>query len=234
MEDSRVILISGPAGNLGRAVVQRFQRDAVSFALIDHHPQRLPEIYPDLTAPPHLLLPGVDLLDRDAVQAAVDRVIGTLGRIDCLIHTVGGFEMGETVEDLDDRTWTRMMDLNVRTLLNIARPVIPSMRQHHQGRIITVGARPALEGKARMSAYSAAKSAVLRLTESMSAELRSSGINVNCLVPGTIDTPQNRKAMPQADQSRWVEPASLADVVHFLCSPAAGDIHGAAIPVLGA
>jgi NAD(P)-dependent dehydrogenase (short-subunit alcohol dehydrogenase family) len=108
------------------------------------------------------------------------------------------------------------------------------MIKEQNGKVVTIGARPALVGKARMGAYSATKAGLLRLTESLSLEYKKSGINVNCILPGTIDTPQNRQAMPDADSSNWVSPESLADVIYFLCSPAARDIHGAAIPVYGA
>jgi NAD(P)-dependent dehydrogenase (short-subunit alcohol dehydrogenase family) len=235
MADRQVVLVTGPAGNLGSAVVERFKQDDPSLILIDHHPDRLYQRYPDLNASKsNLLLPGIDLRDRESVQDAVNQGMEAFGKIDCLVHTVGGFSMGETVAELSDQTWQKMIDLNLTSLLNIARAVIPPMVQHKSGKIVTIGARPALEGKARMGAYSAAKGAVLRLTESMSAELKSSGINVNCLIPGTIDTPENRQAMPGADTTRWVSPASLAEVVHFLCSPAADDIHGSAITVYGA
>ena len=126
------------------------------------------------------------------------------------------------------------MDLNVRTLLNISKAVVPHMLEKKTGKIISIGARHALSGKARMGSYSASKSAVLRLTESMAAELKSQGINVNCVLPGTIDTPENRKAMPDADTSKWVSPDSLAGIILFLTSDAARDINGAAIPVYGA
>ena len=94
-------------------------------------------------------------------------------------------------------------------------------------------ARPGIEGQVGMSAYSASKSAVMRLTESMAAELKTYGINVNCIIPGTIDTKQNREAMPEADFSTWVAPESLADVILFLSSDAARDIHGVALPIYG-
>lgn len=233
--EKRVVMITGPLGNLGSAVVKRFQGSETSFLLLDHHPDRLLEQYPGLSSSPsHLLIPDVNLLEKESVQKAVEHGISRLGRIDCLIHTVGGFSMGETVAELSDQTWQRMMDLNVKTLLNTARPVIPQMIEQKSGKIVTIGARPSFEGRPRMSAYSAAKSAVLRLTESMSAELKPHGINANCLIPGTIDTPENRQAMPDADTSRWVSPDSLAGVIQFLCSPAADDIHGAALPVYGA
>lgn len=164
---------------------------------------------------------------------AVEQAISTFGTIDCLVHTAGGFQMGESVAEITDESLDYLLDLNLKTTVNITRAVIPHMISNKSGRIVTIGARPGVEGKARMGAYSASKAAVLRLTESMAAELKGKGINVNSLIPGTIDTPQNRKAMPSADTSRWVSPDSLADVIYFLCSSGARDIHGAAIPVFG-
>jgi len=107
------------------------------------------------------------------------------------------------------------------------------MLDQGSGKIIHTAARPGLEGAAGASAYSASKSAVIRLVESASAEVKQRGINVNCILPGTIDTPDNREAMPDADFSQWVNPESLADVILFLASDASRDIHGAAIPVYG-
>jgi len=234
MSDRQVVLVTGPTGNLGGAVVQKFLPDNPRFFLIDRHSDRLLANYPNLTSlPDHLLIPNVDLTDRSAVEDVVHQGVETLGRIDYLIHTVGGFQMGETVAEISDDSWEFLMKLNVNTTLNITRAVIPNMVNRKFGKIITIGARPALKGKAKMGAYSAAKTAVLRLTEAMSAELKEQGINVNCIIPGTIDTPQNRMAMPDADTSRWVSLESLAGVIRFLCSPAAENIHGAAIPVYG-
>ena len=125
------------------------------------------------------------------------------------------------------------MDLNARTLINVASAVVPAMIQRGRGRIVTIGAGAALKGGAHMGAYAASKSALIRLTESMSAELKHQGINVNCVLPSIIDTPDNRAAMPDADASRWVAPAALADVIAFLASDGAAAIQGAAIPVTG-
>lgn len=234
MNEKQVVLVTGPAGNLGSAVVRRFLTAQARMILIDRHPDRIRDLYPDLEkSPDHLLVTGVDLLQREDVNLALDQGLKTFGRIDCLVHTAGGFQMGETVPEITNESFDFLIDLNVKTSLNITGAVVPHMVQEKSGKIVTIGARPALAGKARMGAYSASKAAVLRLTETLSAELKSKGINVNCLIPGTIDTPQNRQALPSADTSRWVSPDSLADVIHFLCSPAARDIHGAAIPVYG-
>jgi len=215
-------------------VVESFTAEGSSLILLDNHENRLKNLYPQLeNSPDHLLISSVDLTDASKVSSAVSKAVDHFGRIDILVHTAGGFRIGEKVHETTDKTWDVMMDLNVRTLLNISRAVVPLMLEKNSGKIISIGARPALSGKARMGSYSAAKSAVLRLTESMAAELKSQGINVNCVLPGTIDTPENRKAMPDADTSRWVTPDSLANVILFLTSDAARDIHGAAIPVYG-
>jgi len=230
----KVIIVTGPGGNLGSAVIKRFKPENPSFVLLDRHSERLNQRFPELAKTTgHLLIPDIDLVNQESVHAAIQKAINTFGHIDCVIHTAGGFQMGEQVHEITAESWNHMMDLNVKTLLNISRSVIPQMIHQQSGKIITIGARPSFSGKARMGAYSAAKTAVLRLTESMSAELKSKGINVNCVIPGTIDTPDNRQAMPDADTSRWVSPESLADVIYFLCSRAANDIHGSAIPVYG-
>jgi NAD(P)-dependent dehydrogenase (short-subunit alcohol dehydrogenase family) len=155
------------------------------------------------------------------------------GRIDALCHLAGGFRMGEAVHETSASTWNFLVDINVRTLLNAAQAVVPQMLAQGGGRIVTVGAASAARGAAQMGAYTAAKSAVMRLTESMSAELRERGINVNGVLPTIIDTPENRAAMPAADPSRWVAPAALAEVIGFLCSDAARAVHGVALPVAG-
>jgi NAD(P)-dependent dehydrogenase (short-subunit alcohol dehydrogenase family) len=126
-----------------------------------------------------------------------------------------------------------MMGLNARTAFIASRAVAPFMLGQGSGAIVSVGSRAAEKGGARAAAYSASKAAVVRLTESLSAELKAEGIRVNCILPGTIDTPQNREAMPKADTSKWVSLGALADATLFLASNAARGIHGAALPVYG-
>src|SRR4029434_7385359 len=130
-------------------------------------------------------------------------------------------------------TWQRMLDLNVNTMLNSVAAVVPVMRRAHRGYVVNVGAASAVRGAAKMGTYIAAKSALMRLTESMAAELREEGINVNAVLPTIIDTPANRQSMPNADPARWVAPDALADVIGFLTSDKARAIHGALIPVSG-
>ncbi|MGE5130615.1 MAG: SDR family oxidoreductase, partial [Sphingomonadaceae bacterium] len=137
------------------------------------------------------------------------------------------------VHETSDQTWDFLFDLNAKSLLHAARAVVPHMLAAGGGKVVTIGAFAAQKGAAHMGAYAAAKSAVIRLTESMAAELREKNVNVNCVLPTIIDTPENRAAMPAADPGRWVAPADLANVILFLASDAARAVHGAALPVAG-
>jgi NAD(P)-dependent dehydrogenase (short-subunit alcohol dehydrogenase family) len=150
-----------------------------------------------------------------------------------LCNIAGGFRMGEAVHETSTDTWELMLRLNAGTVLDMARAVVPSMLAQGQGWIVNVAAGAALRGAAHMGAYAASKSAVMRLTESMAAELRTRGIHVNCVLPSILDTPENRAAMPDADPGHWVSPEDLAAVIRFLASPAARAVHGAALPVSG-
>ncbi len=230
----RVVIVTGAAGNLGRAVAQSFQAAGAKLVLVDHAADRLQGLFPELVgSPDHFLATSVDLTDAEAVKAMADETLRRFGRIDVLVNAVGGFRAGKPVHEMSLETWDFLLNLNDRTVLIASSAVIPHMLEQEYGKIVNVAARAALQGGAKMAAYSAAKSAVIRLTESMSAELKKSGINVNCVLPGTIDTPQNRQAMPKADYSRWVEPEAIADVILFLASDAARAVHGAGIPVYG-
>ena len=174
-----------------------------------------------------------DLTDARACSAEVQRVVASLGPIRVLANIAGGFSMGEAVHETTDNTWDFLMGLNARSVLNMARAVVPVMLESGGGRIINMGAGPGQRGVGNMGAYSASKSVVIRLTEAMSDELKESGINVNCILPSIIDTPRNRTDMPDADYSRWVTPEAMAAVVGFLASEAAAPIHGISLPVTG-
>jgi NAD(P)-dependent dehydrogenase (short-subunit alcohol dehydrogenase family) len=176
---------------------------------------------------------AANLLEPQSVQAAVDQAIGRFGRIDVLCNLAGAFRMGAPVHETSAGDWDFLLDVNARSLLNTARAVVPRMLASGGGKIVNVGAYAAQKGAANMGAYVASKSAVIRLTEAMAAELRSHNINVNCVLPTTLDTPENRAAMPQADPRRWVAPEDLAEAIAFLASDAARAIHGAALPVTG-
>ena len=227
----RHVLITGAAGNLGRAVAQAFAARGAALVLADLKLEALQATFGAESTGQRFL--GVNLLERDAVAAAVGGVLANIGRIDVLCHLAGGFRMGEAVHETSGATWDWLLDLNARTLLHAAGAVVPHMLAAGGGRIVTVGAYSARQGLAAMGAYTAAKASVIRLTEAMAAELREKNINVNCVLPTVLDTPQNRAAMPDADPARWVAPADLAQVIVFLASDAARAVHGVALPVTG-
>jgi NAD(P)-dependent dehydrogenase (short-subunit alcohol dehydrogenase family) len=229
--DGKTVMITGAAGNLGRAVAGAFAGAGANEVLVDLDVAGLGKAFgPD---DDRRLAIAADLADRKALDAACEQALKKFGRIDALCNIAGGFHMGEDVHETPDDVWRRMIDLNAGSLLNACGAAVPRMLAGGGGRIVNVAAGAALRGGARMGAYAAAKSAVIRLTESMSAELKDRNINVNCVMPSIIDTPQNRAAMPDADASRWVTPEALAEVLVFLASDRARAIHGAAIPVSG-
>jgi len=236
MEDfsNKVVIVTGATGNLGSVLARRFQEAGACLVLVDRGDDLLFEVFADLVgSDEHYLANCADLTEAKAVQELVKSTMERFGRIDVLVHTVGGYQAGSALHETSLDTWDFMINLNARSVFITCRAVIPHMLKQGSGKIICIAARPGLQGTAKAGAYAASKSAVIRLIESMAAELKDKGINANCIIPGTIDTPQNREASPQADYSRWVQPESLAEVIMFLASDAARDINGAAIPVYG-
>lgn len=227
----KVVIITGAAGGLGRAVAAKFEAAEASTVLLDVAHENLVRAFPDQRAS-RLTVP-TNLMDLSSVNAAIEAAMARFGQIDVLCNIAGGFRMGTPVHETLPETWNLMMDLNAGSILNMARAVVPRMLASGGGKIVSIAAMGGLSGRGMMGAYSASKSAVIRLTESMAAELREQRINVNCVLPSIIDTPPNRASMPDADASRWVTPDALADVILFLASDAARAIHGAAIPVVG-
>lgn len=227
----QVVVITGASGNLGRAVAAAFAARNAQLVLLDRQRDRLDAAYGAEDA--SRMHAPTDLLDPAAIEAAARAAVERFGRIDVLCNIAGGFRMGSRVDETSDADWNFLFDVNARTLLHTARAVVPRMLEGGGGKIVNVGAFAAQRGAANMGAYIAAKSAVIRLTESMAAELREQNVNVNCVLPTIIDTPENRKAMPSADPRKWVAPDDLASVIVFLASDAARAVHGAAVPVTG-
>ena len=229
---NKVVLVTGAAGNLGQAVAQTLISSGARCVLADRSRDRLAALY--LSPSESVLLAGdTDFTDEAAVSRMVDSALKRFGRIDGLVNTIGGFTGGKPVHEDDLAGWDRMMAINLRTTLLSCRAVIPAMIRQGGGRIVNVGARAALGGVAGLGAYVAAKSAVIRLSETLAAELKDKAITVNCVLPGTIDTPENRRDMPKADFSRWVPPSDIAEVIVFLVSDASRAVSGASIPVYG-
>ena len=226
-----VALVTGGTGGLGQAVVAELldagaqvvapwlsekERDGIEAALGDRDELTLVEA--------NLLEGGADV----AVAAAKER-----GQLTALVNLVGGFGAGERIHEADPGEFEKLMALNLTTALNASRAAIPELLGGGGGAIVCVGTKVAYQPFSGGAAYAISKSAVLALVRSLDVEYRGDGIRANAIVPNIIDTPANRKSMPDADYSKWVQPAEIAAVIRFLCSPDSSPVTGAAIPVYG-
>ena len=169
----------------------------------------------------------------EAAKQSADAVMTKFGKIDVVAHLVGGFAGGPSVTETDDATFRRMFEMNVDSAFHILRAVLPHMRKAGTGRIIAIGSRAAESPGPGVGAYSASKAALVSLIRTVALENKNSGITANVILPGTIDTPANRKAMPGADTSHWIQPAAIGSLIVWLATDAAKDVTGAAIPVYG-
>jgi NAD(P)-dependent dehydrogenase (short-subunit alcohol dehydrogenase family) len=182
---------------------------------------------------PHFLALPAKLDSLEAAKRAAETMIKRFGKIDVLAHLVGGFAGGPSVAETDDATFRRMFEMNVDSAFHIQRAVLPHMQKAGKGRIIAIGSRAAESPGAGVGAYSASKAALVSLIRTVALENKDAGITANVILPGTIDTPANRKAMPGADTSQWVQPSAIASLILWLASDSARDVTGAAIPVYG-
>lgn len=223
----QVVLVTGANGGLGAFVTQAFL-DAG--ALVVGSSRKIQQS--DFHGGNFTALPA-EISAQGGATALVEGILARFGKLDVLVHTVGGFAGGQSVVDTDDATFQRMFDLNLNSFLHILRATIPPLRKSGRGRIIAIGSRAAVEPGPGVGAYSASKAAMVSLVKTVAAENRDSAVTANAILPGTMDTPANRMAMPGADFSKWVQPANVAALAVWLASDAARDINGAAVPVYG-
>jgi NAD(P)-dependent dehydrogenase (short-subunit alcohol dehydrogenase family) len=223
----KIALVTGAGGGLGTHVTKALLD--TDFTVIGLAPkiQQSDFDHTNFTALP------ASLNSLDAAQKVTDTIVGRFGTIDVLAHLVGGFAGGSSVADTDDATFQRMFDMNVNSAFHIFRAVIPHMRKAGSGRIVATGSRAAEAPGASVGAYSASKAALVSLVRTVAIENKDAGITANVILPGTMDTPANRKAMPGADRAQWVQPASVASLIVWLVGDAGKDVTGAAIPVYG-
>ena len=226
---NQTVVVTGAAGNLGKAVAGAFAALGANLVLVDLKRESLAAAFG--AENDRRLYVAANLLDKAGANDVAQAAIARFGHIDVLCNIAGGFRMGEPVHETTDDNWNFLFDINARTLLHMVRAIVPHMVAAGRGKIVNVGAFAAQKGVAQMGAYIAAKGTVIRMTEAMAAELREKNINVNCVLPTIIDTPENRAAMPMADPAKWVAPIDLANVIVFLASDAARAVHGAAVPV---
>lgn len=219
-----VIVVTGAAGALGSVVAARLAAAGARVVGVDLAREGLS---PALA----LALGGVDLGEPVQVRAAFAAVAERFGRLDGLVNIAGGFAW-ENIESGAVETWDRLYAMNVRSALLACQAATEALARDG-GAIVNVGAAAAQRASLGMGAYAASKSGVARLTEALAAELLDRGVRVNAVAPSIIDTPLNRRDMPDADFERWVAPEALAEVIAFLLSPAARAMTGALLPVTG-
>jgi len=227
-----LVLVTGGAGNLGRAVTRALleagARVAVPFYKTDS-PSEMDALGAEFDGRLHTY--ALDLTTERGAEQAVRRATEWGGPLGSVIHLVGGFAGGSRLADTPLDVWTRMLDLNMTSAYLIARFAIPVLLDRGGGSFVFVSSRAAFEGRANRAAYSASKAGLLSLAKSIAEEYGPEGIRSNVVVPDTIDTEDNRRAMPDADYSRWVQPSAIAKIILFLASTQSGAVNGAALPV---
>ena len=225
--NGKVVLVTGADGGLGTYVTRAFLDAGATVVGASRRIRQSDFRQPNFTAL------QADLCARESAEVLVDQVVARFGKLDVLAHTVGGFAGGNSIVDTDDVTFQHMFDLNLNCVFHMLRVAVPLLRKTGNGRIVAIGSRAALEPGAGVGAYSASKAAMVSLIRTVALENRDAGLTANVILPGTIDTPANRKAIPNADVSKWVQPSSIAELVVWLASEAGKDVNGSVIPVYG-
>jgi NAD(P)-dependent dehydrogenase (short-subunit alcohol dehydrogenase family) len=223
----QVVLITGANGGLGNSVTEGFLAAGAIVAGVS------PKItQSDFSSPNFHAFPAA-IADLASAKKLTDDVVKKLGKIDTLIHLVGAFAGGATVAETADATWAKMLDLNLNAAFHIFRAVLPQMKKAGSGRIVAIGSRMAVEPQPGVGAYEVSKAALVSLVRATALENKDSGINVNIILPDTMDTPANRAAMPKADFSKWVPTGDVAQLLLALAGPAGAAVTGAVIPIYG-
>ena len=223
----KIALVTGASGGLGTHVTKALL--GAEFAVVGVAPKIKPSDFDD---PNFTALPAsIDTLA--AATKVADAVVARFGKIDVLAHLVGGFAGGQTVAETDDATFQRMFEMNVNSTFHILRAVLPQMHKAGGGRIIAIGSRAAEDPGPKVGAYSASKAALVSLIQTVARETKDAGVTANVILPGTIDTAANRRDMPSADTSLWVQPASIASMIVWLAGDAGKDVTGAVIRMYG-
>lgn len=231
----KVVLVTGGTGGLGREVTMAFLEAGAKVTVT----YVVPEEYAAVVAAAGRIgaaPPGganVDVTDEQAVGKFITGIVAAEGRLDVLVNTVGGYAGGVNLWEVNAREYDRMLQLNLKSGFVLARAVVPQMVRQNRGWIVNIASKAAFDHAPGGSLYAASKAAALALMDSLAAEVKPYNINVNSILPSIIDTAANRKAMPNADFSRWPKPEEIARVILFLCAEEARVIHGAAIPVYG-
>ncbi len=223
----QVVVVTGANGGLGTAVTEAFTlANAVVYGVARH--------WEDTDSACAGFTPvRADLTTEEGASKAIRRALDETGRLDVLVHLVGGFAGGQPVAETPAATLESMLAINLKSAWLTIRAALPAMQGAGRGRILAIGSRPGLDPSPGLAAYSVSKAALHALIQSVAAEVKGSGITANAVLPSVIDTPGNRAAMPDADPAAWVTPRSIARLLLWLACEASGDVNGALIPIYG-
>ena len=228
----KLVLVAGGTGALGQAVTLAFL-DQLAHVIVTYRRQEEFDTLKKAAGANASSLEGhqVDVTDEAAVRRMIEAILAKSERVDVLVNTVGAYAGGATLWETDSKTFDQMLALNLRSGYVLCRAVVPAMLKQRSGTIANVSSRAALDHAAGMAAYAASKAAAVAMIDSLAAELKGTGVRVNSILPSIIDTGANRKAMPEADFTKWPKPEEIARVILFLCSEEAKLINGASVPV---
>jgi NAD(P)-dependent dehydrogenase (short-subunit alcohol dehydrogenase family) len=222
----RVVLITGASGGLGEGVTQAFLTAGATVAGVARS-------WRGKTPKGDFRGVEADLSMPQACRDVVEQVLREANRIDAVLHLMGGFAGGQPIQNIDDATWNSMISMNLSAAFYVFRAVLPALLAQGHGRLVAIGSRAGVEPGASLAAYNVSKAGLNALVKTAAAEVNGTGVTVNAVLPSTIDTPSNRQAMPQADFTKWVTPASIASLLLWLTSDESRDVNGALIPIYG-
>ena len=226
----RGVIVTGGTGALGSALVQRLLARGTRVAVPYRKEKEWLALREKAGAGASLLGVAADLADAAGAKAFVDEAAASLGVLDGAALVAGAWRGGKRFDEAPEDEWPGMLATNLGTVAHVCRAALPHLRRQG-GSIVAVGSRAAETGGAGMAAYAVSKVAVHALVRVLALENRDLGVRINAVLPGTIDTPDNRRAMPDADPSKWTSPAAIAEVVAFLLSPESAPTTGALVPV---
>jgi NAD(P)-dependent dehydrogenase (short-subunit alcohol dehydrogenase family) len=221
----KVVWITGAKGGLGTSVTQRLLDSGATVVGSSRSIQAADFPHPHFVALP------VDFTKSESVRTMADEIASRFGKIDALVHLLGGFAGGSSVAETSDATWEQMRDLNLTSAFHVLRAVIPHMRNEQRGRIVAVGSLAAAEPHAGLGAYATFKTALATLVRTVALENRDANVTANLVLPGTMDTPGNRASMPKANFAKWVRPDDVASLILWLIADQAAQVNGVAFPM---
>ena len=234
MRRDRIVAISGAAGGLGPTVARAFFEDGASLAVAGRSQEDLARLLDSLKVPAERrLATAVDLTDQAAAKAWAEEIIGKFGRIDVVLHLVGGYKGGTSIADLDDADWTSLHDMIVKTTLNVARTFAAPLKAGGWGRFIGVTSPKAQAPTAKSALYAMGKAASDALVLALADELRGTGATANLIVVDAIDTPKTWGSEPKKPYGKSTPAEEIAAAMLFLCSDQAATINGVRLPLIG-